>query len=91
MLGIDLVHGLEVADVGEVDVDLHHILEIEIGCLQHGAQVGEDLPGLGRDIAVDHLPRAVIDRDLAGEIDEAGRRDRMRVRAAGFQLGAMMP
>src|SRR6478752_7690087 len=81
VLRVDLVHGLEVVEVLEIDRRLHEAVERSARLLEDRLQVREDLFGLLLDPARD---RGVsrLQAELAGDEDEAAGRDRLRVRRA---------
>ena len=81
MACVDLVHGGEVAEVGEEDRRLDEPVEPAAGLLEDRAQVREHLLGLLRDPSRE-LRRARLQPELAGDEDEARRHDRLRVRRA---------
>ena len=84
MAGVDRVHRLKVANVGEVDPDAHDVGEGLAGGLQHLLNVAEDLLGLTSHVArhqgagdgiLSHLPA-----EVEGLPDPDGRRERTRRR-----------
>jgi hypothetical protein len=65
------VHGGEVRQIGQEDRQFHDLVEIAACRLTHGAQVGEDLSGLRRDVALDQFHGGWVQGDLSREIDHA--------------------
>ncbi len=66
MGGVDLVHGLEIGHVLQIDGGLQQPAEIDAGDGEHGLQVLEDLPGLGFHAAIDQLAGFRVNTDLSG-------------------------
>src|SRR5262249_9104748 len=65
------------------DRRLDHVGEGAAGAGQHLAQVGEDLEGLGREVARDELAGRRIEADLAGGVEPAVDRDGLGVGSDG--------
>lgn len=65
-----LVHGSEVAHVGQEHVDLHHVLGAESGRCQHGEEVVETLLGLTADATLGQTAGDRIERRLPGAEDD---------------------
>lgn len=80
--GVDLVHGGEVGDVGQVDRGLDDIGKGSAGSGQQGLNVGEGLLGLGLD-ALGHLAGRGIDAQLAGQEHHVAGLDTGGIRADG--------
>ena len=82
-LGVGRVHGLEVAEVDEVDRRLHHVGEGAAGGFEDGREVVEHAFRLRGDVSADELTGLRIDRDLAAQEYEIAGVDRLRIRADG--------
>jgi hypothetical protein len=74
--GVDLVHPLEVPEVGEEDRRLDELVQPAPRLLENRAQVGEDLLGLVLNRPVD-LRVAWLQAELSGNEDEATGTDRL--------------
>ena len=80
-LGVDLIHRLEVLEIGEVHRRLRHAVERGLGRDQNGGEIVEDAPCLGADVVpADELPGLGIERELARAENEVARDDRLALR-----------
>jgi hypothetical protein len=88
-LAVHRVERRPVVGAGEVHGHAHHVGERGARGLEHAAQVGERLPGLGGHVALaDELAGGRIARHLAGDEHEVAGAHRGRVRALGRRRGA---
>ena len=80
--GVDLVHGSEVGNVGQVDRGLDDIGKGGTGSGQQGLDVGKGLLGLGLD-ALGHLASCGVDAQLAGQEHHVAGLDAGGIRSDG--------
>src|SRR3989475_12810 len=80
LLRVDLVHGREVAHVGEEHGRLEHMREIRARRREDGREVVEDPRRLDLHVALDGLARRGVEPDLAGAEDEVAAPDGLAVR-----------
>ena len=66
-----VVHRLEVADVGEVDVALEDVVERRAALAQHRLDVRQHLLGLRGRIAESDEPAVLVPGHLPGGVDQA--------------------
>src|SRR5438105_3999368 len=80
-LGVRLIHGLEVAEVDEIDRGLHDVAETAARGREHRAEVVEHAVRLRGDVSADELAGLRVDRDLSAEKEKITGADGLRVRA----------
>src|SRR5216683_3394167 len=87
-LPVDLVHRREIVQIGEEDARLHHVGEAHPRSGEHGGEVLHHPLGLRAHVALHHLLRLRIERDLAAGEDQIAGHDRLRV--GSDRLGGLL-
>ena len=84
VLGEDPVHGLEVAEVSQVDTHAQDPVQGGAGRGQDRLQVFQDAAGLRLDPPGHQRPGGRVNPDLPGGVDDAVRADRLGIGADGL-------
>ena len=82
-IGIDLVDGCEVIDVGEQDCYFHNVAHGESFCLQYALDVGERLTGFATDASFLEFSCGRVDRKLPADVNCIACLDSLAVWAYG--------